>query len=496
MTTSMSMRIENDIVSALTRALRSPLFGPLAAGAAVRLVAAWSGWGIFASDDYTHVIEMAWRWLEDASLPFNSRIRSELAARIAWVVFRGARSVGIDGPEGLLKMLYTVLGAYSLIAIPGVYALTRTRFDESSARTAAWLMAIEAAIPRLSTRALISMLSIPPLVWGLFFAERARVDPGRTKMWAVLAGVLISASALFRFQLGIVFVLVGALLAYDKRSVSVGAAFFAGGLLGLAAQLGLDRHAFGSWTPAPLLYVQYNLEESTSFGVGPWYSYFGMFLLLTLPPATFAVAPGLWRAAKEQWLLSIPFAIFLVVHSAIPHKEERFLFPLIPIFFVALSVGLVDAWRRGGWRRGLVRWFWGANAVLLAAASISDAHRNVTTVMLEAGREGFDAFYGVGDMLVPVFYLSDGDTAGYHVKDTKVLRTRLDASPPGERIRVLFDHTPKEWELRALGDRGSCEPPFLSHGDLVDQLLVWVNPIGNRHRRGPKTVVDCVLSMV
>ena len=44
---------------------RHPLAAPLLVGLVLRVVAAWTGYGIFASDDYTHVIEMAWRWLEE-----------------------------------------------------------------------------------------------------------------------------------------------------------------------------------------------------------------------------------------------------------------------------------------------------------------------------------------------------------------------------------------------------------------------------------------------
>ncbi|MEM6733045.1 MAG: hypothetical protein AAF658_15920, partial [Myxococcota bacterium] len=340
---------------------------------------------------------------------------------------------------------------------------------------------------------LISMFSIPPLVWGMVFADRAHRDAQGAVRNALLGGVLISVAALFRFQIGIVFIVVFALLVLQRRSIGVALAFLGGGLVGALAQAGLDFHAFGSLVPAPWLYIEYNLRESNRFGVGPWYSYFGMFLLLTLPPATFAVAAGMWRGEKGQWIVSIPFAVFFVFHSAVPHKEERFLFPLIPLFFVLLAAGLVSAWRAGGWRRGFVRYFWVVNSILLVGATASDAHRNVTTPMLDAGRRGdVVAFYGVGDMLVPVFYLSDGDTKGYLVRSTKILLERLDSASYQGRVRVLFDRTPKDWERAALAQRASCDNEFLSYGDPVDQLLVWVNPVGNRHRRGAKTVIDCV----
>lgn len=467
-------------------------------GAVLRIAAAWTGYGIFASDDYSHVIEIAWDWLSQPELPFNSRIRSELAARWAWLVFLGAQAVGIDGPVDLIRTLYTVLGLYSLVAIPGAYSLALHRFGPATAKTAAWLMAAEAVIPRLSTRALLSMMSIPPLVWGLVFLDRAR-DPAPTaNRNAFVGALLVGAASLFRFQLGIIFLIAcGFVLAahWRGRPLKVLTSLVAGGLIAGFAQLGLDYHAFGSWTPAPWLYVQYNMQESSSFGVGPWYSYFGMFILLTLPPATFALAPGLWAAAKRAPLLSVSIAVFFVSHSLIPHKEERFLFPLLPLFFVLMAHGLVVAWNRGRWRRGLVRTFWALNAVLLVGATVSDANRNVTTPMLEAGRSGsFTTFYAIGYMLVPRFYLSDGPTRAVSILRVDSFFEHLDKTPPTGKVRILFDRTPSEENLSDLYARARCDPPSMAYGDPVDRLLVWVNPIGNKRRRGPKTVIDCTFA--
>lgn len=439
----------------------------------------------------------------DPTLPFNSRIRSELMARLVYGVFEGCQALGITDPALLLHNLYTVLGLYSLIAIPAVYHLAEGRLGRPAARTAAWLMAVEAALPRLSTRALISMASIPPLVWGLVFADRvhrhAPATSGVPAGWAFGAGLLITLGALFRFQLGIVYLTVGVLLVVAwARARGWGAAgplagaYAAAGLLGVGAQMALDWHAFGSPIPAPWFYIQYNLTGSSKFGTAPWFSYFGMFLLLTLPPVTLAVAPGLWRAARRHVVVSVPFVVFFVLHSAVPHKEERFLFPLIPLFLVLLGAALVDAWHRPGWRRNLVYTYAVLNTILLVPATLSDAHRNITTPMLEARRSGkFSTFYGVGRMLLPVFYLAD-ELEGQRVPDVNTLLQRWEETPPTGWVRILFNRRQKEDTWAALRARATvCDTPFLSHGDLVDQVLVWVNPVGNRRRRGPKEVIDC-----
>lgn len=475
---------------------RHPLAAPLLVGLVLRIAAAWTGYGIFASDDYTHVIEMAWRWLEEPELQYNSRIRSELLARLVWVVFAAARFLGVRDPTLALQLLYTVFGLYSLLAIPPTYRLARARFGDDAASIAAWLMAVEAALPRLSTRALISMASIPPLLWGLVWVERGtRSDVG--SRWRALAvgGALISVAALFRFQIGLLFLTIVVWMIFTLRRaerVSAISAFCAGGLLGAIAQLGLDLHAFGSATPAPWLYLKYNMEESSRFGVAPWFSYAGMFILLTLPPATIALGAGIWRAARRYPLLSTPFAVFFVFHSAIGHKEERFLFPLIPIFLILMAPALLESYRAGGWRRGLVRYFWIINAVLLVGASISDAHRNVIAPMIDASRDpNVTEFYAVGHMLFPRYYLGES-TEGSRLNDVPALIDRWSERTPNGTVRILFNRPPSDEELARIRSRAaSCATERWSHSDAVDQLLVWVNPIGNKRRRGPKLVIDC-----
>lgn len=474
------------------RSKRPPWLAALTVGAIVRIIAAWSGYGVFASDDYVHVIEMAWHWLEDPGLPFNSRIRSELMARLVWLIFHGVTAMGLEERTVALRAIYTILGMYSLVAIPAGYRLAQSNFGDKAAHTAAWLLAVEAVLPRLSTRALISMASIPPLLWGLVVFDRAaRAQPELRRHDFMVAGSLISLSALFRFQIGLIFmVLIVWLLSRPQQRIA-SLWLCLGGLCGVLAQLALDYHAFGSLTPAPYLYVRYNLAESSRYGVAPWFSYAGMYLLLTLPPATLAIAPGLWRAAKKATFLSSPLVVFAVAHSLIGHKEERFLFPTIPVFLVLMAPALVEAAQAGGWRRGLARTFWVLNTVLLVAATLSDAHRNVIAPMVEAGRDpAITRFYAVGPMLMPSYYLGE-TTEGHRVNTFDTLQSHLENHPPNGTTRILFKNPPSETELQKLRGHVHCEEPRWSHGDLVDQLLVWVNPIGNKRRRGPKMLIDC-----
>jgi hypothetical protein len=54
---------------------RHPVAFAVLVGLALRAAAALSGHGWFAADDYFYVIEPAWRWLGDPSIPYPSPIR-------------------------------------------------------------------------------------------------------------------------------------------------------------------------------------------------------------------------------------------------------------------------------------------------------------------------------------------------------------------------------------------------------------------------------------
>ncbi len=94
-----------------------------------------------------------------------------------------------------------------------------------------------------------------------------------------------------------------------------------------------------------------------------------MFSLLllgaTLPPVFLASYRGLpWRERYHPLLPAVAvFGIFLVSHSLVPHKEERFMIPIIPMLLLLLTPLACWLLAHGpAWR---VRLFLVANGLLL-----------------------------------------------------------------------------------------------------------------------------------
>ncbi len=464
----------------MTRPHLHPLFWPMLAGLVLRVVAALWGYGYFAADDVKYAIEPAWRWLEDPHAPHPSDIRSPLFARGIWLTFELGRLFGLDSPVALLRFAYLCLGLYSLTAIPATHALARDTVGHRGARIAAWLVAAHALMPRFSTLALISVAALPPVTAGMALVVRA--DRDRSALYAFFGAYLLALASMLRFQAGLLFIAVLlATLLHLWRGAGPTLGLLAGGLLGAFTQGLWDLNTRGEWFGSLFAYVSYNLESSSSFGRAPWFTYILFFLLLTVPPLTYWLARPLWNAARQAPWVSGPLLFFVVVHSAIPHKEERFIFTVLPLFFVLLGEALRSVPRR------VARAFWGLNLLFLLVATTSDGNRAVAAPLREVGeRSDIAAVVTIGKFYAPRFY-TDGRAT---VRQTRNLAAALDERARGT-TRFIFQRIPTPHQMQLLRDAGyRCGAPRAYPGDAIDRLLLLLNPEGNKRRR-PRHVLDC-----
>ncbi len=482
-------------------AKRHPILTALALGLVLRTTAAFIGWGWFAIDDYLYVVEPAWRWLEEPSWPYPSLRRSPLLAHAFHGLMSAAQSMGATDPRTVLQIAYFGLGLWSLLAIPAAFLLAK-RLGDRTAAIAALLIAVHPLMPRISTRALIEVVAIVPLVWSLTLIERSVAGSLLRKLsMAIGGGLLFGLAVMLRFQVGVMAIAItGWLLWHNlrhnrQRRGEPGAfapfiGFALAGIVAVTAQGGLDVVHGRPFFSTMLWYVGSNLDSSDSFGASSWYTYLWHLLALTVPPATVLLAKPLWRAARSHALVSLCLAVFVLAHTLVPHKEDRFMFPILPLALVLLAAALVDLHRGGRWERWTVRFFWAFNVVALVVATTSDAHRNLTTPLAAIGRLGGTYEVAVvGSRQVPDYYLGSSSRAqGFAETDLFV-----DAVITG-KLRpdfVLFRPEPNPYELEVLRNLGlQCRGPTMFPGDLVDRVLVVLNPRHNE-RRHAVALFDC-----
>ncbi|MEK7705181.1 MAG: hypothetical protein AAB426_09500, partial [Myxococcota bacterium] len=300
-------------------AAKHPLALAILAGAVARLVGATWGLSFHARDDYFHVVDPAVHWLENPAFDWNASdlagagIRSHLVPRVVWLLFLGARTIGITSPEAMLRLVYATVGAYSLLVIPAVSLFARRLTREETARRATWLAALYFAMPYLGTRLLIESLAMPPLVLGLYLATSQR--PSRL----LGAGVLVGLACWFRFQvgaaaLGLAGVIAvrawkqGGLRAVARELVPL----TVGGAIAIGAQGLFDLWTTGRFLGPVLANVDINLHPHAELSRSTPLAYVGMWLLLTLPPATLVLLAPMVRAGMRYTIATWPFLIFVL----------------------------------------------------------------------------------------------------------------------------------------------------------------------------------------
>jgi hypothetical protein len=487
-----------------------PLAAAMVLGTVARLLAATVGMSFHARDDYFHVLEPALRWLQDPQFDWDhsdlpgAGIRSHLLPRLVWLLLKAEHGVGITDPSTCLQIIYAVIGAYSLVLIPAAWALGRRLLDTASTRRLVWLCALFFAMPYAGTRLLIESLAMPPLVYGLAWA----VSPNSRRLF--FSGLWLGLACWFRFQVGVAALGVAVFVGWSAWQAGGGrragahlAALAAGGLVALGLQGSFDWWTTGDFLGPVWRNIAVNLHPHAGLSRSSPIAYLGIILLLTVPPATVVLIPLMVRAGQRLMLVTWPFVLFVVFHSLVPHKEERFLLPVLPLFLVLLAAAPAELGRDAGrLTQALRRWwpmtraFLGVALTLMLALVVtnrSQANLRLAMVALHSDTE-MTALVSLGPEVQEYFlerpdlpiarkstpevrWLSD--TLSQWAAQGIVPNRFLSFAPDDAKVIVL---------LAALGY--ACDPPQLVEGWWLDRWLFRFNPERNR-RRAPVLIWSC-----
>lgn len=358
---------------------RAALSLVLAAAALPRIWAAIDDQSIWWPDEIYQSLEPAHR------LVFGHGI-------VAWEFAEGARSWLFPGALALLLAAGDLIGLHSglslvafcklamvALGLIGLWASIRLA-ERLAGPLAGWLSAaLGAVFPALlvfGTRCTSETASASLLVVAAYLATTST----RRSMWA--AGMIAGISVFVRYQNGLV--LVGILLWVCSQHRWRNAVDFAvaATVAGLAGGL-LDWATWGSPFHSFLKYLQFNLVEGKAarWGTAPWHFY-----LVTLwtgtGPAMAGIALGFILAARRAMALVVIVSAYLAIHMAVPHKEYRFLMPILPLGLTVAGVGLAWGIERLRPRPRLVA------GVLGVALAVGMIHRSVTVTLEDLGKGG------------------------------------------------------------------------------------------------------------
>jgi hypothetical protein len=459
--------------------LRFHLSISLALALVLRVLSAIYAYGPQSLDDYRHGLFPGLQMSE--GLPLNMPdYRNQVLVWVVSGVLNGCKFLGITSHLSQLQWLYFLIGLVSLLSIVGIYFL----FKDSESRllpiAVLYIVALNPGLTFISTRILGESVgaSFLILACGCFYQHTRTL----CLKWLITSCVFLGIGTIFRFQIGIVYPLFISFLLWSRQYQSA-VWMIAVGFLILGSQAGIDilsnRAPLGTlWN-----YFQINKNGAVEFGTTPWYSTWLTVFGFALLPFSF----GLWSALKrwwnQYWQLSLVVVFFTFVHSLIPHKEERFLFPLYPAVLVSLAYLWYYSRKKRAVKYIFVPVFFGVSLIALIFGVLSNSQESVVGPVAHLKRTSqwpqviVDVSPQFGVFGLREFFIE---------RDQKYLEVNSVAEINISRSSELVVLTSKESypfdiEKELAGRHWDCES-FQKFQSLSDQLVYSLSKSANMRR--------------
>jgi GPI mannosyltransferase 3 len=284
---------------------------------------------------------VTWEWREG--------VRSWVFPAFLAGVMRATDWMG-PGSSGYLWGIDIVLSLISLTTVWFGFAWARRASGIEAAMIAAGACAIWYELVIFAPRTLNEVLAAHILLPGLYLG--AYSDGPREKRKLFVAGILCGLAMSLRIQLAPAAVC--ALLYFCRSNWRAKMpAVLAGALLPVAAFGLVDAI---TWSYPFQSFFRYFWVDtaggrSAFYGTQPWYWYLSRLLARLGGPLLVLAALGVRRSPFLGW---IALAV-LLPHSVILHKEDRYIYPLMPLLITLAALGCMEIARKldGFWKSAI-----------------------------------------------------------------------------------------------------------------------------------------------
>ncbi len=484
-------------------ARENPFLTVLIIAGALRLLAVLFSAGYMAHDDHFVTVRIAWHWhheglfLEDGTLRWEGKteigvIRSAVYNLFLLGLMKVTAVLGVEHLDTHMHFNRLIHALLSMLPVVIGYRYLREETDRNTALIGGMLLSAHFLIPFIAVRNLVEMVSADLLLPCLYFAHRSvKNSSDRDAIYAAIFGGL---SLMIRMQVALSLAVVPiAMIAMSRKWRQ--AALFSVGVLAMVALQGLiDIWSHGKFLGSVVNYVTVNASLPPTIP-GPWYRYILLIFGVMIPPFSVlflgsVFRPKVIRGHLVLWLASLAFVIG---HSAIVNKQERFIIPVFPVLIVLGCVGIYYLYRDFEWYRrwkalrlGLWGWFWVLNVVLLAPFTFNYAHRGAVDSLVYLSRQD-DAQRVLFDTTerkkwIPYAYWDYERPGAVKLTPSYSLQDAIDSgeisgNDPPRYVVIFTDDYPAE-ELGAYRDKLGAEYEVIYHGkpSLMDLILHLLNP--------------------
>ncbi len=311
---------------------------------AIFLLTAWFSSGYNHFDEHFQIIEFAGLKLGltlEGNLPweYGRMMRPAFQPLLVWIICKGLSVVEISDPFFIAICIRLFSAALTFGCI---HLLIRLYAPEIlSKKLYHWFLLLSFFlwfVPYNGVRFSSETISGRVLLIGLaLFLLRKQIRPADYLM----AGIVMGIAFILRYQVAFMILGFAAWLFFIRKCGISNIIIFVYGLI-LSFGIGVmaDRWFYGQWVLTSWNYLYQNifLDKASGFGVSPWWYYISETFLNAFPPLSIiyilAVFLYIWAFPKD--VLTWTIVPFLAIHFIIPHKEIRFLFPMIGLLPVMI----------------------------------------------------------------------------------------------------------------------------------------------------------------
>jgi len=276
----------------------------------------------------------------DLAWEFNEKIRPGLQPFIFYLLTNLLDMLSLTNPYTVMLVVRLITAFIALFVIrafieaTSMYVNPKLSLAYTIASYFLWY------IPFLSVRFSSENYAVLTFILGLVIFLRCKGN----RMYFSL-GMLLGLSFLFRFQMAFMSLgLIGWLVFVKKIRPYNLVLVFLGGLGVVNIGVLIDYWLYGTFTYTFLNYFTANIlkDVASTFGVSPWHFYLTEFLSVGIYPISLIIVFSFLILIKTDsknilvWVL-VPF---LLIHTIVPHKELRFLFPVAPFVPLILILSL------------------------------------------------------------------------------------------------------------------------------------------------------------
>ncbi len=339
-----------------------PLLSVLIVAGLLRLISVLFSRGYMASDDHYETIMVAYNWLvygffsDDGQLLWRDRVLREITRFPLYTmglhaVMRFYYFVGVDTLDTMMYGVRAAHAALSLISVWAVYQMV-----ELVTRSAKWavaaglIIAAHGLMPFLSVRALIEVVGGHFLILAVYliYKHRYAEQDNHLLFWA---GILTGLAWMIRFQVALAVLPVPLILWYDSRRLKPVLQYCAGVALMIVAS-GLAEYLFiGEPFVSTVNLLSGFFERGEAMYHTSDFIYVGVLVGFFVPPFSL-IAFGLCAARsfwREHKLLIVMTLSFVLLHTVLTNRQERFMIPIIPVATVMVMLALHHHYKSGGW---------------------------------------------------------------------------------------------------------------------------------------------------